>query len=59
MARMGFVQADPIRCPARAQDFILRHRVKGIRIYETANEFEQALSNEERFGEIIIARLLN
>ena len=26
--RLGFVQADPIRCPARAQDLILRHRVK-------------------------------
>ena len=31
MARMGFVQADPIRAPARAQDLILRHRVKGYR----------------------------
>ena len=28
---MGFVQADPIRAPARAQDLILRHRVKGHR----------------------------
>jgi hypothetical protein len=27
--RMGFVQADPIRSPARAQDLILRHRVNG------------------------------
>lgn len=27
--RLGFVQADPIRSPARAQDLILRHRVKG------------------------------
>jgi uncharacterized protein YcaQ len=26
--RMGFIQADPIRAPARAQDLILRHRVK-------------------------------
>src|SRR5258705_1332193 len=26
--RMGFVQADPIRAPARAQDLILRHRVR-------------------------------
>lgn len=26
--KMGFVQADPIRSPARAQDLILRHRVK-------------------------------
>jgi uncharacterized protein YcaQ len=28
---MGFVQADPIRAPARAQDLILRHRVKDYR----------------------------
>ena len=27
LQRMGFVQADPIRAPARAQDLILRHRV--------------------------------
>ena len=26
--RIGFVQADPIRAPARAQDLILRHRAK-------------------------------
>jgi len=29
LKRMGFVQADPIRSPARAQDLILRHRVNG------------------------------
>ena len=29
--RFGFVQADPIRAPARAQDLTLRHRVKGYR----------------------------
>jgi uncharacterized protein len=29
--RMQFVQADPIRAPARAQDLILRHRVKNYR----------------------------
>src|SRR5579864_1889218 len=29
--RLGFVQADPIRAPARAQDLILRHRVKNYR----------------------------
>ena len=28
LQRMGFVQADPIRAPARAQDLILRQRVK-------------------------------
>lgn len=29
--RLGFVQADPIRSPARAQDLILRHRVSHYR----------------------------
>jgi uncharacterized protein YcaQ len=28
LRRIGFVQADPIRAPARAQDLILRHRVQ-------------------------------
>jgi uncharacterized protein YcaQ len=31
IARLGFVQADPMRAPARAQDLTLRHRVKGYR----------------------------
>src|SRR5215831_10433854 len=31
VCRLGFVQADPIRSPARAQDLILRHRVKAYR----------------------------
>jgi uncharacterized protein YcaQ len=29
--RLGFVQADPIRAPARAQDLTLRHRVNDYR----------------------------
>lgn len=29
--RLGFLQADPIRAPARAQDLILMHRVKDYR----------------------------
>jgi uncharacterized protein len=29
--RLGFVQADPIRAPARAQDLTLRHRVHGYK----------------------------
>ncbi|PZP32890.1 MAG: cytoplasmic protein [Roseateles depolymerans] len=29
--RLGFVQADPMRAPARAQDLILMHRVKDYR----------------------------
>ena len=35
--RLGFVQADPIRSPARAQDLILRHRVQDYR----AGDLEQ------------------
>ena len=31
MRKFGFVQADPIRAPARAQDLILRHRVRDYR----------------------------
>ena len=31
LQKMEFVQADPIRAPARAQDLILRHRVKNYR----------------------------
>jgi uncharacterized protein YcaQ len=31
LERLGFVQADPIRAPARAQDLTLRHRVAGYR----------------------------
>ena len=38
--RLGFVQADPIRAPARAQDLILRHRVRGYR----ANDLERRYS---------------
>jgi len=31
LGRLRFVQADPIRAPARAQDLILRHRLAGYR----------------------------
>src|SRR5919106_2459777 len=46
--QLGFVQADPIRSPARAQDLILRHRVKNYR----AGDLEQrypTLDIEEDF----------
>jgi len=36
---LGFVQIDPIRAPARAQDLILRHRVDGYRIGDLASQF--------------------
>jgi uncharacterized protein YcaQ len=32
VSKLGFVQADPIRAPARAQDLILRHRVIDYRV---------------------------
>lgn len=31
LRKLGFVQADPLRAPARAQDLTLRHRVAGYR----------------------------
>jgi uncharacterized protein len=46
--KLGFVQADPIRAPARAQDLTLRHRVKNY----SAGDLEQryaALGIEEDF----------
>ena len=46
--RMGFVQADPIRAPARAQDLILRHRVKDYRAGDLERRY-QKLGIEEDF----------
>jgi uncharacterized protein len=46
--RLGFVQADPIRAPARAQDLILRHRVKGYRAGDLEKRYS-ALDIEEDF----------
>ena len=37
--RLGFVQADPIRSPARAQDLILRHRVRGYKAGDLERHF--------------------
>ncbi len=46
--KLGFVQADPIRAPARAQDLILRHRVKGYRAGDLERRYAQ-LDLEEDF----------
>ena len=46
--RLGFVQADPIRAPARAQDLILRHRVSGYRAGDLERRFPR-LGLEEDF----------
>ncbi len=48
MAQLGFVQADPIRAPARAQDLILRHRVTGYRAGDLERRFVR-LGLEEDF----------
>ena len=46
--RLGFVQADPIRAPARAQDLILRHRVKDYRAGDLERRYSK-LGVEEDF----------
>jgi uncharacterized protein len=46
--RMGFVQADPIRAPARAQDLTLRHRVKDYRAGDLDRRYAK-LGIEEDF----------
>jgi uncharacterized protein YcaQ len=46
--KFGFVQADPIRAPARAQDLILRHRVKDYRAGELERRYTK-LGVEEDF----------
>lgn len=39
--RLGYLQADPIRAPARAQDLILRHRVEGYRVDDLEFRYPQ------------------
>jgi uncharacterized protein YcaQ len=46
--RLGFVQADPIRAPARAQDLTLRHRVRGYHAGDLERRYP-ALGIEEDF----------
>lgn len=48
IASVGFVQADPIRAPARAQDLILRHRVANYRMGDLERRFAR-LGLEEDF----------
>jgi uncharacterized protein YcaQ len=47
---LGFVQADPIRAPARAQDLTLRHRVRGYR----AGDLEQVYATLDVEEDIFI-----
>jgi uncharacterized protein YcaQ len=46
--KLGFVQADPIRAPARAQDLTLRHRVKDYRAGDLERQYAK-LGIEEDF----------
>ena len=47
--RLGFVQADPIRAPARAQDLTLRHRVKGYRAGDLERRYAVLGVEEDTF----------
>src|SRR5262252_6509234 len=47
--RLGFVQADPIRAPARAQDLILRHRVRNYRAGDLERRYARLPIEEDFF----------
>jgi uncharacterized protein YcaQ len=49
IARLGFVQADPIRAPARAQDLTLRHRVAGYRAGDLEQRYPRLAVEEDFF----------
>ena len=47
--RLGFVQADPIRAPARAQDLTLRPRVAGYRAGDLERHYARLPIEEDYF----------
>ena len=47
--QLGFVQADPIRAPARAQDLTLRHRVAGYRAGDLERRYPELDVHEDFF----------
>jgi hypothetical protein len=49
IARLGFVQADPLRAPARAQDLTLRHRVDGYRAGDLERRYARLAIEEDFF----------
>lgn len=51
LQKLGFVQADPIRAPARAQDLTLRHRVAGYR----AGDLERRFASLDVEEDVVIA----
>jgi uncharacterized protein YcaQ len=46
---LAFVQADPIRAPARAQDLTLRHRVAGYRAGDLERQYARLDVHEDFF----------
>ena len=49
IAKLGFVQADPIRAPARAQDLTLRHRVIDYRAGDLERRYSKLPIEEDFF----------
>lgn len=49
IAKLGFVQADPIRAPARAQDLTLRHRVAGYKAGDLERRYAKLRVEEDFF----------
>ena len=49
ITKLGFVQADPIRAPARAQDLTLRHRVAGYRAGDLEARYPKLAIEEDFF----------
>lgn len=49
IAKLGFVQADPIRAPARAQDLTLRHRVVDYRAGDLERRYPRLAIEEDFF----------
>jgi hypothetical protein len=45
--KLGFVQADPIRAPARAQDLTLRHRVADYRAGDLERRYPRLMLEED------------
>jgi uncharacterized protein YcaQ len=49
LLRLGFVQADPLRAPAKAQDLTLRHRVKDYRAGDLEQRYPKLPIEEDFF----------
>ena len=49
LQRLGFLQADPLHAPARAQDLTLRHRVAGYRVGDLETHYPKLPIEEDFF----------